>query len=159
MSMCEPAEMFTGKTMQPIQGRPVKLFLHKKVLLRERKRHTAHRVANTPYVVLSMGYPIPGWGVPRPWVPPPPVLTWPGGTPSQDRAYPSSGATPPVLTWLGGTPSQDGGTPQKGHGTSGSIIEWRWGTPPPPPVVDGHTSVKTLPSRIPLEMRAAKILF
>ena len=24
------------------------------------------------------------------------------------------------------------GTPQKGHGTSGSIMGWRWGKPPPP---------------------------
>ena len=38
---------------------------YKKVLLRERKRHTARRVVTTPSVALT-GYP-------------PPVLTWPGG--------------------------------------------------------------------------------
>ena len=47
------------------------------------------------------------------------------------------------------------GTPQKGHGTSGSIMEWRWCNPPPPGV-DGQTPVKTLPFRIPLEMQAVK---
>ena len=36
------------------------------------------------------------------------------------------------------------GTPQKGHGTSGSIMGWRWGTPID---VDRHTPVKTVPSR------------
>ena len=41
---------------------------NKKVLLRERKRHTARRVASTPYVVLT-GYPAgqgtpPGQGTP-----------------------------------------------------------------------------------------------
>ena len=40
---------------------------NKKVLLRERKRHTARRVASTPSVVLP-GYP-PGGGT-RTWVPP-----------------------------------------------------------------------------------------
>ena len=40
--------------------------VNKKVLLRERKRHTACRVVSTPSVVL--------------WVPP--VLTWPGGYPT-----------------------------------------------------------------------------
>ena len=40
---------------------------NKKVLLRERKRHTAHHVVSTLSVVLT-GYP-------------PPILTWPGGVP------------------------------------------------------------------------------
>ena len=55
------------------------LLQNKKVLLRERKRHTVCRVARTSYVVLSGGYPIltcPGVpyprmeGQPHPWVPP-----------------------------------------------------------------------------------------
>ena len=41
---------------------------NKKVLLRERKRHTARRVASTPYVVLT-GYP-PRAGYPRAGYPP-----------------------------------------------------------------------------------------
>ena len=49
--------------------------LNKKVLLRERKRHTACRVASTPYVVLT-GYPPPArvppsQGTPPARVPPP----------------------------------------------------------------------------------------
>ena len=74
----------------------------KKFLLRERKRHTSHRVVSTPSVVLTGGgypnpgpdpeggYPIPGWGYAIPGrstphldqagVPPP--LSGPGqGTP------------------------------------------------------------------------------
>ena len=53
---------------------------NKKVLLRERKRHTARRVVSTPSLVLP-GYP-PG-GVPRPGYPPPGgggTRTPPGGT-------------------------------------------------------------------------------
>ena len=37
---------------------------NKKVLLRERKRHTTRHVACTSSAVLSRGYPIPGWGYP-----------------------------------------------------------------------------------------------
>ena len=43
---------------------------NKKVLLRERKRHTVRRVASARYAALS---PDGGWGVPRP------VLDWGGG--------------------------------------------------------------------------------
>ena len=78
-----------------------------------------------------------------------------GGTPSLARGYPSlDQGIPSILTWLVGTPlwgysqpgleypsartgvtSQEGtwnqslGYPQKGHGTSGSIMGWRWGIP------------------------------
>ena len=54
---------------------------YKQVLLRERKRHTARRVASTPYVVLT-GYP--------------PILTWPGGG---GGGYPPG--YPPSWTWQG----------------------------------------------------------
>ena len=107
---------------------------NKKVLLRERKRHTARCVANTPYVVLT-GYPPPG-GYPvrypprgGPGTPPP------GGVPSQ---VPLGGpGTPP-----GGVPSQvprgvPGQVPPRG-GVPG---------PPLPPPVDRQTPVKTVPSR------------
>ena len=60
--------------------------IKKKVLLRERKRHTTHRVLSTPSVVLP-GYP------------PPPILTWAagGGTwPGYPPAgYPPAGYPPP----------------------------------------------------------------
>ena len=46
--------------------------LNKKVLLRERKRHTARRVVSTPSVVLT-GYPLAGY---------PPILTWLRGYPT-----------------------------------------------------------------------------
>ena len=44
---------------------------HKKVLLRERKRHTARRVASTPYVVLSWLTPPPPTPAAGPDPPPP----------------------------------------------------------------------------------------
>ena len=53
---------------------------NKKVLLRERKRHTARRVASTPYVVLTPPARVPPWpgyppsqGTPLARVPPPPA--------------------------------------------------------------------------------------
>ena len=71
---------------------------NKKVLLRERKRHTARRVVSTPSVVLT-GSP-PQQGTP-PWAGFPPVLTWLGGYPTW---VPPWAGYPPVLTWLGGPP-------------------------------------------------------
>ena len=74
---------------------------HKKVLLRERKRHTARRVVSTPSVVLT-GYPSPAGY--------PPVLTWPGGGvppmswPGWGGTLPQSplaGYPPPSWTWQG----------------------------------------------------------
>ena len=72
--------------------------LNKKVLLRERKRHTARRVVSTPSVVLT-GYPPPA-GYP----PPQPDLAG-GGTPP--------GRVPPRQ----GTPQQ--GTPRAGYPLAG----------------------------------------
>ena len=61
--------------------------IHKKVLLRERKRHTARRVVSTPSVVLP-GYPspsrVPPTGYPPAGYPPdriPPSWAWPGTPP------------------------------------------------------------------------------
>ena len=65
---------------------------NKKVLLRERKRHTARRVASTPYVVLT-GYPPPppaGYPPPRQGKPPPA-----GYPPGLDLA-----GYPPPPQWL-----------------------------------------------------------
>ena len=114
--------------------------INKKILLRERKRHTARRVSSTP-------------SAPHPWLG---VQTWPGYPflpllPSSAPFLPGWGMTP-VLTWLGYSPIQPGqGTPHpdlarlpapqkgpgtsrwgtllEGHGTSRSIMGWRWGTP------------------------------
>ena len=87
----------------------LKKFKKKKVLLRERKRHTARRVVSTPSVVLP-GYPPWGWG----------------GYP--DLGTPPRGGYPPPLgrgtrTWvppggyldLGGYPDPPGGVPGPGY--------------------------------------------
>ena len=78
-----------------LQWSALKIMCNKKVLLRERKRHTARCVANTRYVVLT-GYP-PG-GVPG-QVPPRGVRVPPRGVPGQ---VPPGGGT-----WSGTPP---GGT-------------------------------------------------
>ena len=109
--------------------RAIQFIKHKKVLLRERKRHTACRVASTPYVVLT-GYP------PLARVPPS------QGTPLA-RVLPCQG-TPPGWTWQG--------TPPAAPWHSGKCCKalWDMGTLRPPPVdrqIDGQTRVKTLPSR------------
>ena len=124
--------------------------LNKKVLLRERKRHTAHRVVSTPSVVLP-GYPpggVPGQVPPRGYPDPPPrggtrpgsppgggarSGTPPGGYPDPPGGYPVR--YPPGGTW---TP---GGYPARyppGGGTR---------TPPPPPRCGQTNKVKLLPSR------------
>ena len=92
--------------------------LNKKVLLRERKRHTARCVANTPYVVLTgypPGYPVrypPGYPVRYPpggvpgQVPPQGVRVSPlGGYPDPVR-YPPRGVPGPSQVPPGGVPSQ-----------------------------------------------------
>ena len=92
--------------------------MNKKILLRERKRHTARRVASTPYVVLT-GYP--------------PILTWLGGyltwvPPSRvpPRGYPPRvppRGYPPGYPLPGYPPAR---VPPPGYPPS-----WTWqGTPP-----------------------------
>ena len=99
--------------------------INKKVLLRERKRHTARRVVTTHSVVLS-------WLTPPPPPPagPDPPLGW-----TED--WPPPGWTcPPPASWTWPPPRLD------------------WGlTPPPGGQTEGQTRVKTLPSPI-LRMRA-----
>ena len=122
---------------------------HKKVLLRERKRHTARRVSSTPPAVLSGGgapYPwLGGGGVPHPWpgyshpdlagegtpslagVLPCPNLPGGGGASSLAAGIPPphldpARVPPPILTWSGGAPSLARVPPI-----------WTWlGYPPPP---------------------------
>ena len=96
----------------------VKLEKHKKVLLRERKRHTARCVANTPYVVLT-GYP-PWGGYPGgTWSGTPPrggVLDPPGGTrsgtPRGVPRPPVPGQVPPQGGTRSGTPPGGTQTPR-----------------------------------------------
>ena len=144
---------------------------NKKVLLRERKRHTARRVVSTPSVVLPR-YP-PG-GVPDPGTPPgggtwpgypPPggYLTWvpPGGVPdpSTPRGVPDLG-TPPggYLTWV---PPQGGvRVPPRCLMAFWEMLQSIMGYGYPPlwtdRLMDGQTRVKTLPSLV-LRTRAVKI--
>ena len=97
--------------------------VNKKVLLRERKRHTARRIATTRCAALSnpdlvwggCGYPVPGpgWGYPVSGLGGYPV-PGPGGVPS-----PRSGGVPQSQVW-GGTPSQVRGEPIPGLGDTPS---------------------------------------
>ena len=106
--------------------------INKKVLLRERKRHTAHRVASTRCAALSNpdlvgGYPIPGpGGVCHPCL---------GGTLSQVWGVPHPRSRGYPVPGLGGTPSRPGqGVPwvppylDLGWGTP--HLDLGWGTPP-----------------------------
>ena len=132
---------------------------NKKVLLRERKRHTARCVANTPYVVLT-GYPpregsgYPPGGVPS-QVPPRGPGTPPGGYPVR---YPrGSPGTPPGGT-QSGTPGglgthPPGGVPGQVPGgvrvpPGGYPVRYPPGgtrTPPPPLWTDKHLWKQYLP--------------
>ena len=127
----------------------------KKVLLHEPKRHTARRVASTPYVVLTgypprqgtspAGYPprqgTPSW-VPPSWVPtlagyPPPGYPPWQGTPH--LGTPLAGY-PPIWTWQGTPP----GCPMAFWEMLQSIMGYRY--PPPPPVdrqIDGWMDGRT----------------
>ena len=103
---------------------PQNISIKKKILLHERKRHTARRVTSTRCAALSarLVYPHPS--------------RWGGGcvTPIQpDRGVPH------LRCWEldGVPPSWHGGTPPPGRAG--------WGNPPPPGV-DRHTPVKTVPS-------------
>ena len=90
---------------------------HKKVFLRERKRHTAHRVVSTPSVVLTRGvphprsrsrlggYPILGPGPDR-------GVHHPRSRWSLARGYPIPGWGTPIQTWPGYPPSRPGQTTQ-----------------------------------------------
>ena len=87
--------------------------LNKKVLLRERKRHTARRIASTCYAVPVGGTP-PSWD-----------LTWIGGYPLP-REVPPSQVGYPHLDLEKGTPCLDLG---RGY----PHLDLTRGYPPPPP--------------------------
>ena len=65
-----PEGMKTVQFVFPSRLLSVRLNIYKKVLLRERKRHTARPISSTPSAVLSrvggtpslVGYPTSGWG-------------------------------------------------------------------------------------------------
>ena len=146
---------------------------HKKVLLRERKRHTARCVANTPYVVLTgypprggsgyppggvggSGYP-PGGGV---RVPPlggsgyPPGGCTRSGTPPGGSGYPRGGVwvpprgVYPVRYPPGGSGYPPGGSRYPPGGVLGQVPP-RGGYPDPPSPPCGQTNTcenSTFPS-------------
>ena len=139
----------------------INIYVNKKVLLRERKRHTTHHVASTPYVVLT-GYPpcpdlaggYPTWVPPLPLgrVPPRQGTPWQGtpqqGTPQQGTP---PGRVPPSWTWQG-TPPRPGRVPPLGVCPMAfwEMLQSIMGYGYPPPVdrqMEGQTRVKTLPSR------------
>ena len=106
----------------------------KKVLLRSRRRHTAHRVASTHYAV-PVGVPPPGprkGGYP---ILPMQILTWNGIPPVLVVRW---GYPHPNLRWSRSTPSWtwDGGTP---------ILTWNGGTS----IEVWTNKLKTVPSLIP----------
>ena len=113
------------------------IITNKKVLLCERKRHTACHVASTPYVVLT-GYPHPPAGYPHPDLA--------GGTPRQGTPWQDPpGRVPPSLDLVGGYPLQQGtprqGTPQQDSPWQGT--PWQgtpYRVPPLPPWLNlaGH---------------------
>ena len=125
---------------------------NKKVLLRERKRHTAHRVASARYADLSWGG-VPrlrsgGGGVPIPCPGGYPVPCPRGVTPSQvqrvpnpmsgglphprSRGYPIPGPGGYPIPGPGGTPSHFQGVPHpRVGGTQGTTPSSRPGRGPP----------------------------
>ena len=116
----------------------MKLFPNKKVLLRERKRHTARRVASTPYVVLS-GYP-PQAGYP------PARVTPLARVPSPARVSPRPGYPPPAgpdrvppRAGLGRVP------PRLPHGILGNVAKHYGIRVPPCRQTDRHVSKHYLP--------------
>ena len=120
-----------------VRCRPKMSNNNKKVLLRERKRHTARRVASARYAAL-MG------GVPR--VPPHhPDLARVPPTPGMGYLPPSRpvrGTPPHPRPGMGyPTPSS-----RPGWGTPPPTQTWD-GVPPPPTNVNRQTPVKTVPSR------------
>ena len=114
-------------------------FSNKKVLLRERKRHTACRVVSTSSVVIT-GYPpgdpaggYPVWGVPWSWY-----------SPCWDLA-----GYPPRWTWLGTPLARPGRVPPICPMEFWVMLQSIMGWIPPlwtDRCMDGRPHVKTLPS-------------
>ena len=116
---------------------------NKKVLLRERKRHTAHHVASARYAALcngGRGYPISGRGYPISGKGYPVQCLGRGGYPIPGvGGYPISGlgrGVPQVQTWDGVPPHLRWGTPPDLRwglpGNLGTLPTRTWDGVPPP---------------------------
>ena len=125
-------------------GTVFKIVNNKKVLLHERKRHTACCIASTHCAGLG-GYPIPGRGGTQSQVQGGTRSQVCGGTQSQVQGVPSprsgglphprSRGYPPTQTWDGVPPSLDLGwsTPYLDLGWGTPYLDLGWGTPLPRP--------------------------
>ena len=124
---------------------------NKKVLLRERKRHTDRRVASTRYAAL------PGVGTPTPVGVPPPPASWMGYPPR-----PAGWGTPPPASWMGYPPGQLDGVPPPASWMGYPPASWMgypppasWmGTPPRPLRCELTDKLKILP---PLVLRTRSV--
>ena len=122
-----------------LQGYDTKIYDHKKVLLRERKRHTDRRLSSTPSVN-QVGYPLPlprsdGVGGTQGG-----ILPWLGYPPSRsDRGVPEVGY-PLVRVPHVGLPTCQGtpclGTPHRGTPIRVHPPSWTWLGYPPHPRLD-----------------------
>ena len=137
----------------------IKIIYNKKVLLRERKSHTARcvltRREDTPSCLGQGGYPIQSWiggGGTSPsqvWMGGYPILLM-GGVPQGNPPFPGlDGGVPhsadggggyprvthPSQVWMGVPHSADGGTPISRMGYP--HVDLGWGTPPPVQTSDG----------------------
>ena len=105
-------KLFLSVVNLTLEQYQININYNKKVLLRERKRHTARRVVSTPSVVLPgpppggypVRYPPGGWGTRTP----------PGGYP--DPPGGTQSGTPPAAPW---------------HSGKCCKALWDMGTPPP----------------------------
>ena len=134
------------------------MFLNKTVLLRERNRHTARRVASARYAGGEVPHPRSGrWVLPHPrsggYYP----IPGPGGTPSQVRGgvlpHPRLRGYPPARPRMGYPPARPGmgypparpgmGYPPLTRPGMGYVPlpqpDLRWGTPSPAASVDRNT--------------------
>ena len=150
---CPPSMKFDSIAAWKIKW--LKLYTNKKVLLREHKRHTVHRVASACYPAPSLSGPGMGYPPSRPGMGYPPDLWW--GIPPPDLGW----GTPPTQTWDGVPPTRPGtgycltqtwdGVPPRpvmgypptrpGMGYS-PHPDMGWGSPPSPKL-NRHTPVKT----------------
>ena len=116
---------------------------NKKVLLRERKRHTARRVVTTPSVVLT-GYP-----PPRSW-------PGPGGVPSRQGTPPPAGYPPagyPPWLDLAGYPP-----PCLPHGILGNVAKHYGIWVPPCGQTDGWKDRRVSKDYLPVVLRTRAVI-
>ena len=163
-----PPEQMCGAGNMPLLLKLQNFLVNKKVLLRERKRHTASRIASARYAALSNG-----WGGTPPTIHP--DLVREGGTLPHHPSRPGQGVpqvTPTIQSWDGVPPYPDlrwgilpprpgmGYPPtQTLDGVPPPHLDLGRGTlPPPPPHPTSVDRLKILPSLI-LRMWAVNIMF